>query len=469
LTGGGFPKDRAERIRLVRASHADGTPFLPEEWPFARAMATGTTAADELHVHRLDESDIWVAMSATPLRDKAGSVTDVVVIAIDITAAKHAEHELARARSAAEDASRSKDEFLALLGHELRNPLAPIVTALQLMRLRDGADATVRERNVIERQVRHLSRLVDDLLDLSRVARGKLELRRVPVEVSRVVASAIELASPILEQRRDRVSLDIPTSGLLVDGDEARLVQVLSNLLGNAAKYSDEGASIRLSARRAGPDAVIAVSDDGIGIDPELLPRIFDSFVQGPRSLDRSQGGLGLGLTLVRSIVELHGGSVSARSAGVGRGSEFSVRLPLARRDSSAAQQQRAEEARAQSRRRVLLVDDNVDAVAMLAELLVESGHEVLTAHDGPSALETLASFTPQVAVLDIGLPVMDGYELAAHFRARLGAQVRLVALTGYGQAADRRRALQSGFDAHLVKPVEVDALFAALDPDRKR
>src|SRR6267143_344540 len=366
----------------------------------------------------------------------------------------------------AEAASTAKDEFLAMLGHELRNPLSPILTALELMKLRGDGHVT-REHAVIERQTRHLIRLVDDLLDVSRITRGKVELRKQPVEVRDVLAKATEMASPLLEQRRHHFDVHAPPRGLRLDADEARLAQVVANLLTNAAKYTEPGGHISLAARRDGEQAVIEVRDDGIGISPNLLPRVFDLFVQGRQSSDRAEGGLGIGLALVRNLVGLHGGKVEARSAGLGKGSTFLVRLPALAAAPRGEKPARAILSSVKSggeRRRILIVDDNEDARMLLGDILEQAGHEVCAAESGPAALAVVEEFAPDVAVLDVGLPAMDGYELGARLRALLGARApELVALTGYGQEADRARSEASGFVAHLVKPLEATQLVAVI------
>jgi PAS domain S-box-containing protein len=362
-------------------------------------------------------------------------------------------------------ADRRKDEFLAMLGHELRNPLAPIATALDLMDLNGNADS--KERAVIRRQVGHLSRLIDDLLDVSRITRGKIQLSRAPVELASVIAKAVEMASPLLEKRMQRLTIDVPRTGLVVDADATRLAQVFQNLVMNAAKYSDVGAHVSLSARADAGHVTVEVRDEGIGISPELMPRLFDLFVQGERALDRSEGGLGIGLTVARSLCELHGGTISATSDGVGRGSTFTVTLPRLAEDHSAAPAPAPATPRViprGNRPRVLLVDDNVDAAQMLRDILETLGHELAIAHDGPAALEVASTFEPDIAVLDIGLPVMNGYELAQKLRERTtSGRLKLIALTGYGQDADRQRSLEVGFDHHLIKPIELDALLALL------
>jgi signal transduction histidine kinase len=396
-----------------------------------------------------------------PLLDDAGRPEGVAVVVFEVT-------ELANAKRAAEGANRAKDEFLAMLGHELRNPLAPIVTALQLMRLR-GGDYAVKERAVIERQTRHLVALVDDLLDVSRVAEGKIQLRREAVQMAEVVARAIETASPLIEQKRHVLELDVPARDLAVLADPGRCAQVLANLLTNAAKYTEAGGRLWVTARRDGDEVVVAVRDNGIGIAAEMLPAIFELFVQERQALSRSQGGLGLGLSIARSMMALHGGSVVAHSDGVGCGSEFTIRLPaLAPGEAEPAPPPSAcdQPGAARSGLAILVVDDNEDAASALGELLTLHGHSVEVVFDAPSALAAAPLFKPDVGLFDIGLPGMDGYELAQRLRQRHGEQdapLRLFALTGYGQESDRRRAAEAGFDAHLTKPIDVAALLELL------
>ncbi len=390
------------------------------------------------------------------------TIADVCAQAIDRARLFSGERE---ARAAAEAASRAKDEFLAMLGHELRNPLAPISTAVQLMKLR-GDDRSRRERDVIERQLLHLNTLVDDLLDVSRVARGFLSLSRAPIEVSQILSRAIEMASPLLEQRTQQLFVEAPESGLSIDVDALRMAQVVSNLLTNAAKYTPPGGHVWLSANREAGDVVIRVRDDGEGIGADLLPHVFDLFVQGPRTIARSEGGLGLGLALVKNLVSLHGGTVAATSDGPGRGSEFIVRVPAVRLAPRAAEPPPpAVEVAGQAGKRILIVDDNEDARELLGEMLREMGHRVELAADGPGALEKLSRFRADVAILDLGLPVMDGFELARRIaEAPAGTRPRLVALTGYGREGDIARTRAVGFEAHLVKPVSLSLLLSAVD-----
>jgi len=362
---------------------------------------------------------------------------------------------------------RRKNEFLAMLAHELRNPLAPIRNAVQVLRMLDLKDDDLHWANdVITRQVDQMVRLVDDLLDISRITGGKIQLRRERIEATAAVARAVETSRPLIDARRHELTVALPEEPIWVDADLVRLAQVLANLLNNAAKYTTEGGKITLSVNKDGEQAVFRVRDNGIGISPEMLSSVFDLFTQVDRSLDRSQGGLGIGLTLVRQLVEMHGGSVQAVSEGANRGTEFVIRLPAASALPSARvadpSQERGPEA--PSPRRVLLVDDHPDVTRSLARLLRLGGHDVRTAEDGVSALDEVANHHPEFVLLDIGLPGMNGYEVARAIRRMpQNDSLVLVALTGYGQADDRRKSLEAGFDHHLVKPVDPDALFSLL------
>jgi signal transduction histidine kinase len=359
--------------------------------------------------------------------------------------------------AALEQANRAKDEFLAMLGHELRNPLAPIVAALELMKSKDPNPTA--ERAAIERQVHHVVRLVDDLLDVSRISRGQLELQRSQLDVADIVAIAVEHTAQLVRQRTHELAIDVER-GLIVNGDLTRLAQVIANLLVNAARYTPPGGKLRVWARRNANDILIEVSDTGKGITPELAPRIFDLFVQGKRNPDRAEGGLGIGLAVVKNLVAVHGGSVAVTSDGEDKGSTFTVRLPA---DTTAADHIAAPVITPIiAGKRVLLVDDNEDAAHLLGEVARTRGHEVAIAHHPTVALELVQSFVPDIAVLDIGLPTMDGYELGKRIRAR-HPNCRIVALTGYGQANDRQRSADAGFIAHLLKPVRVDVLLELL------
>ncbi|HXI28140.1 MAG TPA: ATP-binding protein, partial [Vicinamibacterales bacterium] len=402
-----------------------------------------------------------------PLRGVDGEIEGVLAVAFDVTDEVTARNEMSRLRAAAEAANETKDEFLAMLGHELRNPLAPILTALQLMALR-GDGSGLKERTVIDRQVRHLVRLVDDLLDVSRIARGKIELRIQAVDISEIVAAAVEATSPALEERFHRLEVDVPR-GLVLHGDTTRLTQIVVNLVSNAAKYTEPHGRIRIDARQDGGLIELRVTDSGIGISAEMLPRIFDMFTQERQALDRSHGGLGLGLTIVRSLVALHGGTIEAHSDGVGAGSEFVIRLPrlAAAADAHAVRPAEAKHGpRAATGRRILVVDDNADAARLMADALEIVGYETRVAFDGPTALDVIATFQPHAALLDLGLPLMDGYELAEQFLAASAGRRRpiLIAVTGYGQASDQEKTLAAGFDAHVVKPVDIPHLLTLLE-----
>jgi signal transduction histidine kinase/CheY-like chemotaxis protein len=405
---------------------------------------------------RKDGRLVWVDLTVAMVSTAAGQPDYFISVIEDITERKRAEEELERA-------GRLKDEFLAMLAHELRNPLAPIRNASEVLSRavpdEPGVQAPI---GMIRRQTAHLSRLVDDLLDVSRITQGRIQLQRKPIDLTTVISQAVETVAPLIREKRQDLSvISRQLQPLYVNGDSARLVQCVVNVLTNAAKYSDCGGHIRIETRREAAHAVIETSDDGVGLSPELLPRVFDLFVQGDRTLDRAQGGLGIGLSVVQRLIEMHGGEVRARSDGLGRGASFEIRLP---RIEAPVVEERDAERPVTSARRVLVVDDNIDSADSLAMILTFDGHEtdrVYTAHD---ALERTASFKPDVVLLDIGLPGIDGYEVARRLRATPGLErLRLVALTGYGQPEDRARTRAAGFDDHLVKPVEFPALERAI------
>ena len=380
----------------------------------------------------------------------------------DVTERKHLEETLKLA-------NRRKDEFLALLAHELRNPLAPIRNGVEIMRLLGpGNPQIIRDTGeLIARQVTHLARLVDDLLDVSRVTQGKVLIKEEPVELASAINNGIELAQPLIDAKRHKLSISLPTTeALRVRGDPTRLAQIVGNLLDNAAKYTNADGRISLSVVREGDEAVITVEDNGVGISRGLLPHVFELFTQGERSVDRAQGGLGIGLSLVKSLVELHRGAVAAASAGYGTGSTFTVRLPVLMPPHAPASPAQGALPTNQSsaRRRILVVDDNEDAALSMGLLLEQDGHEVQYAYEGRSALDVAQVFEPEVALLDIGLPGLNGFEVAQQLRARpQTAGALLVALTGYGQSEDRQRTQAAGFDHHLVKPVEPQMLLALI------
>jgi signal transduction histidine kinase len=369
------------------------------------------------------------------------------------------------------ETDRRKDEFLATLAHELRNPLAPVRNALQILRLAgDNRLVAEQARSMMDRQVQQLVRLVDDLLDVSRITRGTFELKKERVALSSIVATAVETSRPLIEVARHELSVTLPSETIELEADPTRLAQVLSNLLNNAAKYTEAGGKIWLMAEREGNRVAVRVRDSGVGIAAEMLPRIFELFMQVDRSIDKSQGGLGVGLTLVRTLLDMHGGTVEVRSEGLGQGSEFSISLPLApeRLPAQADSRSLANAASSLPLRRVLVVDDNVDAAQSLATLLRILGQDVRTAHNGRSALEAARVSMPEIAILDIGLPGMDGHELARRLRDEPGgAAVVIIALTGWGQDVDRRRSAEAGFDHHLTKPADPEALRKLLSQAR--
>lgn len=364
--------------------------------------------------------------------------------------------ELTKHAAALSEANQRKDEFLAMLAHELRNPLAPIRTGLQIMSMRHDASTVDSVRAMIERQVQHLARLVDDLLDVSRVTHGKIQLHPERVNLASIAARAVESCQDSITRRQHQLTLSFPPAPLEVHGDPVRLEQIVSNLLNNAAKYTPVRGQIWLTGRREGNETVLSVRDTGIGISPELLPRVFDMFIQGDNSLARDQGGLGIGLTLVQLLVKLHGGTVDVQSSGLGQGSEFAVRLPAAATVPAPQQPTCAPPPKKPASLRMLVVDDNIDAANSLAMLLRISGHDVRVDHSGRSALETMESFQPQAVLLDIGMPGMNGYEVAECIRSTAATQPLLIAVTGYGQQNDSEQSRAAGFDHHLVKPVDL-------------
>jgi PAS domain S-box-containing protein len=431
----------------------------------AEALAAGADYSVEFRFRHASGEWRWMDGRGRAVYDAERRPTMLYGIGIDITARRRNEEELRRLNDELAQAHRRKDEFLATLAHELRNPLAPITTALEILRRRDAGDATVRAtRDVIDRQVRQMTRLVDDLLDVARITRGRIELKRRRVALAEVAHDAVEAARPFVDAGGHTLQVRLPDEPLWLDADPARLTQVLLNLLNNAAKYTPHGGQIVLTARRDADMAELSVRDNGIGLAPEHRATVFEMFSQVAPALERAQGGLGIGLALARGLVTLHGGSIEARSEGLGRGSEFIVRLPLAPSEHDDARGDATGVAPAMASLRVLVVDDNRDAAESLATLLRMMGHEVALAHDGDSALRLAEQFRPGLALLDIGMPGMNGYELARRLRtAPWGQKTVLAALTGWGQQDDKRRAFEAGFDHHLTKPVEAGTLEAVL------
>jgi signal transduction histidine kinase/CheY-like chemotaxis protein len=404
---------------------------------------------------RKDGTIGWVHVSANMLRDEQSRPIQSAAIVLDISERKRAEEAL-------QEADRTKDDFIATLAHELRNPLAPLLNAVELLRNPNAEPAWCR--SLIERQVAHLARLIDDLSDVSRIARDKLELRKGPVEIAELIRSAVDASRPTVQSHAQRLLVDLPAENIYVDGDFVRLTQVLTNLLTNAAKFTDGPGTIRLHAAQSGGGAKISVTDTGIGLDDVDLTRVFDKFYQSPRRGDRFIGGLGIGLSLVRRLVELHGGSVEARSEGIGRGSEFVVRLPTIGAPAEARSDAERPEHLREASKRVLIIDDNVDAADSLARLLENLGYETATEYDGQSGLDRAQTFGPQIVLLDLGMPGLDGFEVCRRLQGVSPHRPRVVAMTGWGRQEDRSRTLAAGFDAHLVKPVDLSELTRMLN-----
>lgn len=402
---------------------------------------------------RKDGTRFWANVTLTPIYDQQGQFRGFAKVTRDMTASKHIE--------SLEQRERHTNEFLAMLGHELRNPLAAARNALSLMGMRSANEATRDwSRSVIDRQIAQLTRLVDDLLDIARIGSGKIELKRERIELNSTVLRAVESCRPTAQARQQILEVHTWKEDLLIDGDVTRISQIVLNLLNNAIKYTPAGGRVTVSVTLQGDQALLRILDTGVGISSELLPKVFELFVQGERSLAGTEGGLGIGLTIVQKLVALHGGSVTARSDGPGKGSEFSVLLPAwSRRPSHEEAVTPWQPSKASVKRRVLIVDDNRDMAESAAAILAASGHEVRTAYDGPAALSRASDFLPDVVLLDIGLPGISGYEVARQLRASGGRHAVLVAVTGYGQEADRRQSRDAGFDHHLVKPLEPAAL----------
>ena len=441
---------------VTHYKHPDGSPFPVEDCAGFKVLHDGQILKNFEDVFiRKDGTFFPVSYSSSPLRGMDGEIVGLTVVFQDITERKRSEQAL-------RDADRRKDEFLAILAHELRNPLAPIRNSLQILRLGSQTDpATDQVAEMMERQVNHMVRLVDDLMEVSRITRGKIELRKESVEVAAILRSAVETSRPVIDSAGHQLAISLPPEPLTLEGDAVRLTQVIANLLNNAAKYTPAHGQIWLSVRREGKDVLITVADNGAGIPPEMLPRVFDLFTQVDRHAGRAQGGLGIGLTLVKNLVEMHGGRVHATSQGLGKGSEFVIRLPLAvQHQQSLKKESKVRQAVVLAPRRVLVVDDNRDAAETLGMLLKILGAEVRVVFNGPAALEAMRTFEPAVVLLDIGMPGMDGHEVARRIRQMPEYQhVTLIALTGWGQEGDRHNSKMAGFDHHLIKPADVGAL----------
>ena len=428
---------------------------LPWE-ELAAARREGRAESEGWRV-RKDGQRFWARFVLTPVYDQDGHLRGYVKVTQDLTERRHAQD--------LEKATKNVNEFIATLAHELRNPLAPIRTATQVMAKTPPGDPLHESmRRTIERQGAQLARIVDDLLDITRITRGQMPIEHAAVDLADAVRRAIETAAPQIQAGRHTLDVDVPAQGLGVRGDLHRLSQAIGNLVGNAARYTPSGGNIAIKGRAEGGSAVLRVRDTGRGIEPHVLPRIFDMFVQGRQPADRVTGGLGVGLALARRIAELHGGSLDAASEGENRGSEFTLRLPLAQAAASTAAPQSAA-APAATARRILVVDDNVDAAVTLAQLLKSLGHETVAVHDGTAALKAVVDFRPDTVLLDIGMPGMDGYEVARRLQAmKKERAMRIIAVTGWGQEADRQRSREAGFDVHLVKPVDPSLLLRVVE-----
>jgi len=465
LEGRGFLKDSFDTNHFWLEQYIPSEDHVRVHHAIEAAIRDSAVLELEHRVVRADGTLGWTLSRAVPMFDAAGRVYEWIGAASDITERRASEEKL-------READRRKDEFLAMLAHELRNPLAPIGAAAELLQRMKLDEAMIkRTSQIIGRQVGHMTALIDDLLDVSRVTRGLVELDTAPLDVGAVLHEAVEQVMPLIQQRRHDLALRLPPPGTTVAGDRKRLVQVVANLLGNAAKYTPEGGRLEIgSTIDAGRQLCIDVIDDGIGMAPDLARRAFELFAQAERSSDRSSGGLGLGLALVKSLVELHGGTVACDSAGPGCGSRFSVCLPvLDQVADSTAPSEAHYAAAAPGSLRVMVVDDNVDAAVTLSMLLESSGHRVAVEHDALRALVLARQLVPQVCLLDIGLPEIDGLELARRLRALPETmEALLIAVTGYGQQRDREQILAAGFDHHLVKPIDIGQLYALLDGSGK-
>jgi len=443
----GRPVETVFRIVRDQAHQAIGHPF-------AEALAGGMTSglARRTILIANDGTERPVDDTAAPIKNAQGEVEGVVLVLRDIGERERLVEQLRQA-------DERKDDFLAMLAHELRNPLAAITNASTLMTMSDQVEMTDYCKDTIRRQAKHLSRLIDDLLDVSRITHGKIDLLTDHMEATAAIDSAVQTVRPLAEERKHTLDVQLDRGNLWVNADATRLEQIVINLLNNAAKYSENGGHIRLSAGHEGDEIAIRVKDAGLGIPPEKLPEMFELFAQADRSSARSEGGLGIGLTLVKRLVEMHGGTITASSEGLGKGSEFVVRLPAATRPTAVASVNKGS-GDAMPSARILVVDDNADTSRSMARLLKLMGHEVTTAQSGPEAIEAARAHPPEIVLLDIGLPGMDGYEVAKRLRQAASCEhAVIVAVSGYSQEVDRRHSLEAGFDHHLAKPVDLDAL----------
>jgi len=458
--------DSLEEARTVRVTDF----FFPEDEPrvnelFREVLDKGHAEIDVRFRHFKTGQALWMAYKVLRLDDPRGQPVALATVSQDMTERRRMEDSLRGLAADLAEADRRKDEFLATLAHELRNPLAPLTNTLEFLKRSSNQDASVRRGlDTMERQLEQLVRLVDDLLDLSRITHNRIELRKRPVELASVLRQAVLAAQPLADAARHTIEVNVPSEPVYLNADPVRLTQVFGNLLNNSCKYTPPGGTIRVTAQRDNQSAIVTVTDTGIGIPRDRLASIFDMFAQVDQTLERSQGGLGIGLTLVKRLVEMHNGSVEAQSAGEGHGSAFVVRLPAALDVAHVAQPAESETQTSTATHRILVVDDNEDSADSLAILLQMTGHEVFTAHDGHTALDAAERHRPGVVLLDIGLPALNGYDVCRRIRQEpWGKTMVLIALTGWGQDEDRRRSQEAGFDSHLVKPVDHTRLLALL------
>jgi PAS domain S-box-containing protein len=456
----GFPSGSfGSDLRISHAAHPDDRVTL--ETAFHVAMKTGDFEA-EYRAIRPDGAVVWIAERGRVVQDSNNQPTRIVGVSVDLTRRKRLEEELL-------ESDRRKDQFLATLAHELRNPLAPVRYAVKVLEMKGPATREMQWAvDVIERQTQHMARLIDDLLDVNRISRNALELRKENVELASIINAAVEASRPFIEENRQELILNVPSEPIYLEADPVRLAQVFSNLLNNASKYSktpDGGRIIWVTAEQDGSRAVVKVRDSGIGIAPSMLPKIFEMFTQIGRSIGQSEGGLGIGLALAKSLAEMHSGTIEAHSEGIGKGSEFTVRLPLVQSARAARSSAAASPAEPASKRRILIADDNHDVLESFEVMLRMLGHEVATATDGLEVLEKAAKFWPEIVVLDVGMPKLDGFETARRLREQpWGRDAVLIAITGWGSEKDKKQSAEAGFNIHLVKPVDAATILKHLE-----
>jgi PAS domain S-box-containing protein len=453
----GITQEQCSNDDWTRLLHPDERERTIADWE--ECVAQGRHWAREHLYMGADGEYHPILARGVPVRNDAGEIVAWAGFNLDIA-------DLKRQQEALRESDRRKDEFLATLAHELRNPLAPLRNGLEILE-RTGGDTPLgtQVRGIMARQLEQMVRLIDDLMDVSRISRGRISVKRERMDLLDAVRIALDSARPAIDAEEHELAVELPTGPVVVEGDAVRLAQVFTNLLSNAAKYTPRGGEIRLAVRRQGENATVSVKDSGIGIASEMLPRIFELFVQAERAIDRAQGGLGVGLSIAQRITQMHGGHIEAHSEGEGKGTEFVVKLPLARTRPEAGKEKRDRSADAAKHRRILIADDNTDAASTLAAMLELMGHEVMTASDGADAVEKALAFKPEIIFLDVGMPRMNGYDACEAIRKSPGGdRMTIIALTGWGQESHKRRSREAGFDRHLVKPVALEDLLAIFE-----